>query len=452
MSFVTSDAALTPCHQLEWNDVDYAFSKFLDQFSLPQLVRVQDGFCSKDETCSLSAGQVLTVRLFRTTDKVFALDRSNGKLHIPFECSRKVELCPPKAHVPFRATKERLQKHRFVRVVQDQRLSFGGMKLEVVRFEGILRKEVVFKKEDGRFVQLPLDTSLLCQPLVDGRDYSIHELSAMKLPVYFKFIDTPNTTAEKIFSSSLGVLRFEKTYRDTAVIYSIEHEGTQRQFACPKDMDITVRVPQGAVEGNQDYLDFCNSIRHDINLRKIADLEAENIYEDPNTIREYRSSSLILSQRASKQDYKTMAAPGGAQHSLSTQIGNGPGSDKSRPGRERKSSAPGDGKPPIPCMKGPPPPAVKPKPKKASSVAATPSRPSANEIEIPEQLENLSVDEVSHLLVKFNLAEFVHVFTGNQVDGSMLVSMDTDDMRALGMNAFQSRKLKRLTEGWRPKL
>lgn len=99
--------------------------------------------------------------------------------------------------------------------------------------------------------------------------------------------------------------------------------------------------------------------------------------------------------------------------------------------------------------KKPPPPPVKPK----SFLKKSQSLPSQKEkdFKVPDDLSQLTISEVSQFLRHFHFDDYVKVFAENEVDGSLLVSLDEEDLKALGMNSFQCKKVNKLIGGWRPK-
>ena len=64
----------------------------------------------------------------------------------------------------------------------------------------------------------------------------------------------------------------------------------------------------------------------------------------------------------------------------------------------------------------------------------------------------MSVMEVSGLLCSHNLGSFAERFRMEEIDGTMLKDLDGEALKALGLDAFQIKKLLRLTQGWKPRL
>lgn len=96
-----------------------------------------------------------------------------------------------------------------------------------------------------------------------------------------------------------------------------------------------------------------------------------------------------------------------------------------------------------------PPPPLKPKP----AVKRTQSVPQEREkvYKVPDDVSQMTVSEVSQFLSHFRFGDYVEVFAENEVDGSLLSSLDDEELKSLGLNAFQCKKLKKLVSGWRPK-
>ena len=108
--------------------------------------------------------------------------------------------------------------------------------------------------------------------------------------------------------------------------------------------------------------------------------------------------------------------------------------------------AEGDNKP-EPTKKPPPP--VKPKPVAKRTHSAPQQK--GKDFKVPDDLSQLKISEVSQFLRHYNFGDFVEVFAENEVDGALLVSLDEEDLKSLGMSSFHCKKVKKLIEGWRPK-
>lgn len=525
---------------LIWSDIEYRLFEFVDRFPLPQIVKVQEGYYGPTEDSCIGAEQVMTLHCIKTTEKVLARDRKKRELHIPLNCSQKVEIRP----ADFRGIYETVEEisripTKFVRVTQgyyleEEAVSVNpGDKLEVICVEyGIGGKEncILFRTEERNPIRLPFSVSAGFQSLLDGREYYLKELltSSLKLPIYFQFTDPPSITrrsTENVFNTSLGVLSFEKVYQDSTVICSTKEGNVRTVVNCPKHLPITVNVARGALSDDKDYVRICRIFHDGVSLHKVENMEIQNIYASRDTIREYEyvvddtppppvpprdsSSEFSSSQVAepsnndsqdsddcsheyfyidesefvdpkkSQESGRSGAAtpPSGASSEAVATQSLDENSTKPVPNDDNdvyvelddtpsKTTAEDGNSTPTPKPVKPPrkpkvepkasldgntpesksiPPPVKPKPPKAALHQRD------QNFVVPDDLSQMSISEVSQFLRHFRFENYVKVFADNDVDGELFVSLGEEELKALGMSAFECKKILKLFGGWRPK-
>ena len=285
---------------LIWSKVEHKLGDFVSKFPLPQIVRVEEGYYGPSEDSCLGSEQILTLHAVRSTEKVRAKDHRNRDLHIPLNCSQRVELRPQNLKELYEHVSELSSVFpRFVRVVQgyynleneDQCISPGD-KLELKKIKrGDVEDYLEFENQERIKVRLPMSVSAGFQPLVDGREYYLKELaSSMKMPVLFQFVDSQMDIrgVSNVFSSTLGVLKFLEVYRDETIICTTKESNTRYVVTVPKNLDVTVTVAEGALVGDKDYVRICHSLHDGVSLSKIENLELENLYASRKQIRGYR--------------------------------------------------------------------------------------------------------------------------------------------------------------------
>ena len=76
--------------------------------------------------------------------------------------------------------------------------------------------------------------------------------------------------------------------------------------------------------------------------------------------------------------------------------------------------------------------------------------PKSSDFKIPTDLSILDTKSISTCLTILNLSHLVHIFDLNQINGSLLVSLDDEDLKDLTVGRFERKKLMRFIEGWRP--
>ncbi|KAK3730809.1 hypothetical protein QZH41_001166 [Actinostola sp. cb2023] len=170
-----------------------------------------------------------------------------------------------------------------------------GDKLKLIRVvSGQSEDYLVVETQDGSGfpLRIPLSASAGFQPLNDGREYYLQEaINENSMPFFFQFINPRNLNATgeaSVFNSALGVLRAEKTYRDSSVICTTMEEGTTRTVVtCPKNLEITVTAASGALIGDKDYMRVCRFFHDGVSLKRIENMECFNVFASRETIREY---------------------------------------------------------------------------------------------------------------------------------------------------------------------
>lgn len=290
---------------LTWSSEEFTLSDFVDKFPLPQIVKVQEGYYGPDEDSCLGADQILFLHAVKHTEKVQARDRRKRHLHIPLNCSQKVELRPSNLKDVYESVSEVAKIihnfPKFVRVTQGYYSMDGdnvslnpGDKLKLMRIvPGEQDDYLIVENQDrtGFPIRIPLSAQAGFQPLIDGREYYLKEATTMTpIPFFFQFIDPPqlNATGESsVFNSTLGVLRTEKTYQDATVICTTKEGTTRTVVSCPKNLQITVAAASGALIGDSNYVRVCRFFHDGVSLKRIENMEAYNVFASRDTIREY---------------------------------------------------------------------------------------------------------------------------------------------------------------------
>lgn len=81
-------------NKLEWSSKSFKISDFLQKFTLPQVVKVIEGFYGENEETSLGADQILSLHCMKSTDKLLGKDYRGKEINIPLHCQNKVEVRP----------------------------------------------------------------------------------------------------------------------------------------------------------------------------------------------------------------------------------------------------------------------------------------------------------------------------------------------------------------------
>jgi hypothetical protein len=115
----SKDAKQLEFNKLEWSTTSFKVSDFLRKFTLPQVVKVMEGFYGDDEDSSLGADQILSLHCIKSTDKLVGRDYRGKEVNIPLRCQNKVEVRPSNLKDVYESVEELCAAFpRYVRISQ----------------------------------------------------------------------------------------------------------------------------------------------------------------------------------------------------------------------------------------------------------------------------------------------------------------------------------------------
>ena len=483
---------------LDWSEEEYQLTDFVNKFTLPQVVRVEQGFHSGEDDTALGWGQVLTIHVVKEADTVVAKDAQERKVYIPKTCSQKVEVLIHGARNNYYETVAELsfafpQFARVTREPLNQKLNLHvGDKLALKR---VSKKKNILECENqnGARIGLPMSLQARFVPLHDGREYFIHEvIHLFDMPMKVVFTDTKfgkSATSSTVFNSTLGVLSLVEVMKEETIICSTKDETTDKRYVMtiPRNMKITVAATRGAIVEDQDYMRLCRALNDGVELLKVDALESENIYASRQEVREYMQLQLLnVESHVYSKPVAPRPLPRIAKDSECSLF-----PKAKSPGNEMEEydgddsiyeSIPVKGSPikkqEFTCSDGNqyqdmPQVIIAPKAKVSDNKTENPKPTNSEESETDQITEpedppplptspkptqttidvpSLSVDDVADLLAKHRLGRFAETFRDEEIDGSMLLELDLDSLKDLGLNNFQAKKLLMLIQGWQPKI
>ena len=79
---------------LTWSETSYTLRTFLENFGLPNLVRIQEGHYGINEACTFDDDQVIMFHALRYRKNLIGEDSAGRPIAIPLECENKFLVCP----------------------------------------------------------------------------------------------------------------------------------------------------------------------------------------------------------------------------------------------------------------------------------------------------------------------------------------------------------------------
>ena len=268
-----------------WSAESCSLKTFLHSYTLPQLVKVEQGFCSEDDAETLSTGEILMLHAHSVT-KLFVEDADYRQYFVPRNCQCKVEILPRICQDTYHSVEDVIEAwtsadFKFIRVVEVRwhspslRIRAGDI-LELKRTveqNHIKFLECVFYgTETGYLVKLPLDVNAVFEPLARKESYLFQEvIRSFEFPVRVKFKSNCKTK-DTNNNQSRGSVLLTNIRRESKIIATSRDDDMNPVLMIPTDLDVCVFPAHGAILGDKEYARFCKAIHDSTELLSKVDL------------------------------------------------------------------------------------------------------------------------------------------------------------------------------------
>ena len=273
-----------------WSTNPCTLKTFVESFSLPQLVQVENGIYSEDDAKTLSAGQILTLHFTKRTDKVLAKASATKEFFVPVNCPCKVEILPTICEDKYYSVQDIVEATsvKFIRVVHDSPPSLRLKEGDILELKKTVEEnrgkfiECEFYHKTRDTVRLPLEFKAAFEPLARPEQYHLQDvLSLFKLPARVKFRSTGATAIQDVNTQvdlvSLGSVLLKAVHDETTIIATSRVDNKVTVLLIPTDLDVSVCPAKGAITGDETYTRFCKEIHDGAYLEKV-DLSGINAF------------------------------------------------------------------------------------------------------------------------------------------------------------------------------
>lgn len=250
-------------HSAPASDKAYALRDFLDKFTLPQLVKVHEGYYDDNQSTTIGADGVCNLLTVESVQTVLYENAQGEETRIPLEYPCLVE----------RVAEEKFQQRfklqdlvhdspavKIVRVIEAdpdyEALIDNGDKLKIAK-KKCRENLVAFKKVSDKgktLLKVPASCEATFVALWDGEEIPLAKfVKKNKLPVHVRFIDTSTNDLKgeqgerprpsRRDSTTVlpeGVVKLKGILVDTLVMAATEVQGVTSKFSFPKTLPISV--------------------------------------------------------------------------------------------------------------------------------------------------------------------------------------------------------------------
>ena len=291
-----------------WSNGNYKLEELVARFELPQLVRVEVGFCTVNERTSLASGQVIMLHCVRKTQKLICETPLKNALLIPLDCPVDVLVQP------------RANECKYMQVSAGQlpslRAECGHIKYvfalegylnikspnETIELGEIFELGDVDKKEcsvkcknvaNGKSLSIKADFNVLFAPLLDFRRYTLTEVKqTFGFPAQVHFMDdnSGGSTTSSGSNSSMLVSRLDTvTVADEitqTVVISTALGGSgvdNVSLQIPNELPIQVAIVKGFIPGKEHNRGIVETLEKQLSSRALESSQNLDTYEDLDT-------------------------------------------------------------------------------------------------------------------------------------------------------------------------
>ena len=274
-----------------WSTKSWSLKTFVHSYTLPQLVKIEEGFCSKNNEETLSTGEILMLHV-HSVPKLLVEDADYRQYFVPRNCQCKVEILPRICQDRYRSVEDVVEAwtcadFKFIRVVKvhwhppSLHIKAGDileLKRTVVQ-NHIKFLECLFYGETGYLVKLPLNVKAVFEPLARNESYPFQEvIHSFKFPVRVKFKSNCKTK-DADNRQSRGSVLLKNIRQESKVIATSRDDDMNPVVLIPTDLDVNVFPARGALLGDKEYARFCKAIHDSTEL-----LSKVNLFENASRL------------------------------------------------------------------------------------------------------------------------------------------------------------------------
>ena len=279
--------------EILWDFEEYKLGYVLDNFKMPQIVQVVEGFMFTEED-SLATGTVLTIHGQQKIEQICAVEEQGpcNDVYIPLSCPYRVKVTVPNREKIYRTVKDLCNATPLPKcVIVHEKITFRGIKIPPGRWlivnsiskdkndhaEGIcvellddrIRTIVLPLKVIGNFAPCPL-------PGDQGRNYFVRELCDRSFPIWIKFL--PSGEKNPPYGPHMGVLKLIKQQTMDVVFSTTETDGHKFAISFSRSLPVIVSVARGSLDNTETYSRRCKTAEEEVDIDVLGHLKDSNPY------------------------------------------------------------------------------------------------------------------------------------------------------------------------------
>ena len=296
----TSDGLADGEVDIVWDPAEYKLTYVLENFKLPQIVRVVEGFMLTEDDC-LASGTVLTIHGQQTIEQICGRgnDGTGRDIVIPLNCPYKVKVAVLDNEQIFKTVKDLCNYSPLPKCVMlRKKVNLSGIILpagQCLNVNSITRNHVneafgiLVSKADNELSSfvLPLKVEGNFSPCPFPRDqsrrYFIRELADRPCPIFVEFVQTSEKNSP--FGPQIGIIKLTKLLSSNVVFATSIIDNENYAISFSRDLPVTIEVARGMLNNSATYVNKCKAAEAQIDIAVLSHLNESNPYAN-----EFKSS------------------------------------------------------------------------------------------------------------------------------------------------------------------
>ena len=295
-----------------WSKTHKNLSNFLKDYQLPQIVRVVDGFCGKNENTTISSEQILALHEIHSVRKLLGTDSSDTKVTIALSCPTQVLVCPSKCKYKSCSVenfKSIFPKVQYVRVKSCGPRSKNANNESTFKVGDIIQIQNIDRKKKSVLCQntdtkgdmtLSYNSPAIFTPLLDCQKYTLSEVvTNYGLPSRVCFVSTgsqADQNSDQWNSALTGLTEvvFHNEVTEVKVIATIVGGGVGELTHCiglPTNLPISCAVAERFTKNGESYENFVQTLHAGFDNKNLS--ERVNVFQEISRVKIYDSSNNI---------------------------------------------------------------------------------------------------------------------------------------------------------------
>lgn len=279
--------------EILWDPAEYKLTHVLDNFKLPQIVRVVEGFMFTEDD-SLASGTVLTIHGEQRIEQILAVDRNQTgiEIYIPLSCPYKATVTVPDREKIYRTVKDLCNATPLPKcVIVHEKISVSGVKIPSGRW--LIVKSISKNRNDEAVgisvelmddkvtnIVLPLKTvgnfAPCPLPADQGRSYFMRDLASRTFPLWIKFQAAEEITAS--FGPQTSVVKLIKLQTANVVYATSVIGGMKFAISFSRDLPVTIEVARGMLDQSATYARKVKVAAEQVDIDVLSHLTETNPY------------------------------------------------------------------------------------------------------------------------------------------------------------------------------